>query len=69
MIKNGVTPDVIEFVDSTNAEINDTVLQAIISEHNIDQDYINSLCQVFQDAINTLTEKGMGGFLEDHWYD
>ena len=23
MIKNGVTPDVIEFVDSTNAEIND----------------------------------------------
>ena len=69
MIKNGVTPDVIEFVDSTNAEINDTVLQAIISEHNIDQDYINSLCQAFQDAINTLTENGMGGFLEDHWYD
>merc|ERR1719199_2110914 len=37
MIKNGVTPDVITFVDATNQDINEEVLVAIQSEHDIDQ--------------------------------
>jgi len=57
MIKNGVTPDVIEFVDSTNAEINDSVLVAIQSEHDIDQAYINSLCAAFETALQSLEDR------------
>ena len=45
MIKNGVTPDVITFVDATTQDINEEVLIAIQSEHDIDQAYINNLCQ------------------------
>jgi hypothetical protein len=54
MIKNGVTPDVITFVDSTNQEINEQVLVAIQNEHDTDQAYINNLCQDFQNAVDTL---------------
>merc|ERR1719409_2484364 len=50
MIKNGVTPDVITFVDATNQDINEEVLVAIQSEHDIDQAYINGLCQDFLNA-------------------
>ena len=35
MIKNGVTPDVITFVDATNQDINEEVLVAIQSERDI----------------------------------
>jgi len=57
MIKNGVTPDVITFVDATNQDINEEVLVAIQSEHDIDQAYINSLCQDFLDAVDALEEQ------------
>jgi hypothetical protein len=57
MIKNGVTPDVITFVDATNQDINEEVLVAIQSEHDIDQAYINSLCQAFLDAVQALEEQ------------
>jgi hypothetical protein len=54
MIKNGVTPDVITFVDSTNQEINEQVLVAIQNEHDTDQAYINNLCQDFENAVTQL---------------
>jgi len=57
MIKNGVTPDVITFVDSTNQEIEQQVLVAIQNEHDVDQAYINNLCQEFEDAIDKMTEE------------
>jgi len=54
MIKNGVTPDVITFVDATNQDINEEVLIAIQSEHDIDQRYIDGLCQDFENAVQAL---------------
>jgi hypothetical protein len=54
MIKNGVTPDVITFVDATTQDINEEVLVAIQNEHDIDQAYINSLCQDFLSAVQAL---------------
>jgi hypothetical protein len=56
MIKNGVTPDVITFVDSTNQEINEQVLVAIQNEHDTDQAYIDNLCQDFLNAVALLEE-------------
>ena len=57
MIKNGVTPDVITFVDSTNQEIDEQVLVAIQNEHDTDQQYIDNLCQDFQNAVDKLAEE------------
>ena len=57
MIKNGVTPDVITFVDATTQDINEEVLIAIQSEHDIDQAYINSLCQDFMNAVQALEDQ------------
>jgi len=57
MIKNGVTPDVITFVDSTNQESNEQVLVAIQNEHDTDQAYIDNLCPNFQNAVEQLVEE------------
>jgi len=57
MIKNGVTPDVITFVDATTQDINEQVLVAIQSEHDIDQAYINDLCQDFLNAVQLLEDQ------------
>lgn len=57
MVKNGVTPDVISFVDATNADINESVLKAIIDEHEIDQNYINDLCEQFKTAVQLLEDE------------
>jgi len=57
MIKNGVTPDVITFVDSTNQEINEQVLVAIQNEHDTDQAYIDNLCQDFENAVSELANR------------
>jgi len=54
MIKNGVTPDVIIFVDAIVAEINDVVLPAILEEHQEDQNYIDELCARFTAAVDRL---------------
>jgi hypothetical protein len=56
MIKNGVTPDVITFVDATNQDINEDVLVAIQSEHDTDQAYINDLCADFEAAVQALRD-------------
>lgn len=71
MIKNGVTPDVVSFVDSTVAEINEEVLPAIQSEHDSDQQFVNDELAEFDTCLETLTEaegglSGLeGGFNED----
>ena len=71
MIKNGVTPDVVSFVDSTVAEINEEVLPAIQSEHDSDQQFVNDELAEFDTCLETLTdaEAGLsgleGGFNED----
>ena len=57
MIKNGVTPDVITFVDATAQDINEDVFIAIQSEHDIDQAYIHSVCQDFLNAVQALEDQ------------
>jgi len=57
MVKNGVTPDVITFVDATNADINESVLQAIKDEHQLDQNYIDDLCEQFTTAVQLLKDE------------
>jgi hypothetical protein len=57
MIKNGVTPAVITFVDATNQDINEEMLGLIQSEHDIDQAYIDGLCQDFENAVQALERK------------
>lgn len=54
MIKTGVSPDVVAFVDSTVAEIDNDVLPAIVREHNLDQAAINNLLAQFDTAISDL---------------
>merc|ERR1719453_1509569 len=54
MIKNGVTPAVMTFVDETNRYITDDVLNAISHSHDVDQDYINDLCQDFTSAVQAM---------------
>jgi hypothetical protein len=43
MMKNGVTPDVVTFVDSTIAEIQNDIYPAINNEHDTDQNYIDGI--------------------------
>ena len=57
MVKKGVTPDVITFVDASNTDINEVVSQEIISEHNTDQNYINMLCEQFMAAVQLLEDQ------------
>jgi len=54
MMKNGVTPDVVTFIDATLAEINNTVLPAILDEHQIDQDEIDRLLEDLQKTVDDL---------------
>jgi len=56
MIKNGVTPDVVTFVDSTVAEINDEVLPAIEREHSNDQQFVDAELAEFDTCIDALLE-------------
>jgi len=56
MIKNGVTPDVITFVDATSSEIEDEVLVAIQNEHDSDQLAIDGVCTRFTTAVNELAD-------------
>jgi len=53
-LKNGATTDVIEFAIATLAEINETVIPAIIQESESDQQFINSLHSRFNDIRNAL---------------
>jgi hypothetical protein len=51
MLKNGATPDVITFIETTITEVNQNVLGAIVSEHHRDQQLIDDLLARFDAAI------------------
>jgi len=57
MIKNGVTPDVVSFVDSTIAEINEEVLPAIQREHDNDQQFVIDELAEFDTCLTALAER------------
>jgi len=54
MMKNGVTPDVVTFINATITEINDDVLGAIIDEHNRDQQLIYDEWNRIVQAVDTM---------------
>jgi hypothetical protein len=54
MIKNGATPDVVTFIETTITEVNEDVLGAILDEHARDQQLINDLLVRFDDAVSAM---------------
>jgi hypothetical protein len=54
MMKNGATPDVITFIETTITEVNQNILGVIVDEHNRDQALINALLKRFQDAVDAM---------------
>jgi hypothetical protein len=56
MMKNGATPNVVTFIESTITEVNDEVLSAIVDEHNRDQQLINDLLDRFDAAVAAMEE-------------
>jgi len=56
MIKNGVTPDVVNFIEETIAEINTNVLGVITQEYERDQTYIDGMLQRLQDAADAIPD-------------
>jgi len=53
-LKNGATPDVVEFAEATLDEISSTVIPAIINESLSDQRFIDSLHSRFEDILVAL---------------
>jgi hypothetical protein len=51
MMKNGATPDVVTFIETTITEVNENVLSAIVEEHHRDQRLINDLLDRFDAAV------------------
>jgi len=56
MMKNGATPDVVTFIETTITELNQNVLGAIVDEHNRDQQLINDLLDRFDAAVAAMEE-------------
>merc|ERR1719444_73778 len=56
MMKNGATPDVITFIETTITEVNRDVLGVIVNEHNTDQQLINDILARFDAAIAAMEE-------------
>jgi len=54
-LKNGVTPDVVDFVDATLAEVSGVVIPAIENESITDQAFVMNLHSRFQDILNSLS--------------
>merc|ERR1740115_298954 len=54
MMKNGATPDVITFIETTITEVNSEVLGRITDEHYRDQQLVNDMHGRFQTTIDTL---------------
>jgi hypothetical protein len=51
MMKNGATPDVVTFIETTITEVNSEVLSSIVDEHNRDQQLIYDLIDRFNAAV------------------
>jgi len=56
MMKNGVTPDVVTFIETTITEVNRDILGVIVDEHHNDQNLINTLLDRFDAAIVAMEE-------------
>jgi len=56
MMKNGATPDVITFIETTITEVNRDILGVIVDEHNEDQRLIDDLLARFDAAIAAMEE-------------
>merc|ERR1719453_796627 len=56
MMKNGATPDVITFIETTITEVNQDVLGSIVEEHHRDQQLINDLLARFNTAVDVMDE-------------
>jgi len=54
MLKNGVTPDVVVFINSTITELNTNVLTSILDEHDRDQLLINEILDSFDEAVTEM---------------
>jgi len=54
MLKNGVTPDVVDFAQATLTEITSTVLPAIQDAHDADQTLIDNTFTMFESALHNL---------------
>merc|ERR1719444_222861 len=54
-LKNGATPDVVDFADATLSEVSGVVIPAIENESITDQAFIMSLHSRFQEILNTLS--------------
>jgi len=54
MMKNGVTPDVVTFIETTITEVNSNVLSQIVDEHHRDQALIDALLKRFEDAVTAM---------------
>jgi hypothetical protein len=54
MMKNGATPDVITFLETTITEVNQNILGVIVDEHNRDQALIDALLLRFQEAVDAM---------------
>jgi len=72
MIKNGATPDVVDFITSTISEINDNVLVEITDAYTEDQRYIDAMLQRLTDAAAAIpddceaTNEVLSGHNEEH---
>jgi len=56
MLKNGATPDVITFIETTITEVNQNVLGTIVHEHHRDQQLINDLLARFDAAVTAMEQ-------------
>jgi len=56
MLKSGVTPDMVQFINTTITEINEDVLPLIRDAHDEDQRFIYTLLAHIEDAVNTMVE-------------
>jgi len=56
MIKNGATPDVMQFINDTIITINVNVLGVITEEYFEDQNYIDAMLQRLQDAADAIPD-------------
>lgn len=54
MMKNGVTPDVVVFIENTISEITQKVMGGIVREHDSDQRQIDEDLKNLQDAVDSM---------------
>merc|ERR1719183_2923031 len=56
MLKNGATPDVVDFAQATLTEITSVVLPAIINASETDQRLVDNTFTMFESALQELSD-------------